>query len=83
LIRVLLGRKEEHKKEVELYDKLIRLGLDEREIIDNQLDDKVPLFVERSGTEIFDCWGDRKNVIAQGVGQEAKIGWPSRAFEIA
>ena len=22
-------------------------------------------------------------VIAQGVGQEAKIGWPSRAFEIA
>jgi len=26
---------------------------------------------------------DKTPVIAQGVGQEAKIGWPSRAFEIA
>jgi len=48
--------------------------------IDNYLD-------AHAGNEALKLCGKlaiaRSIVIAQGVGQEAKIGWPSRAFEIA
>jgi hypothetical protein len=76
LIEVLLHKKEEREKEKELREELLSLGLDEQEICDNQIDDKVPFFVEHSGTEIFDCWVDRKSYeTAKEFFDEGKSVW--------